>query len=799
MRSNVFYGMRDIISLKGINVMSGIKNILFLLPEKQYLVYIIMFLLSRVPMAQDLLPFSSAFFVVCCFFEINYIYLMISMVLGALSIGNYEQLLSLIMMVIITGLTRSLLKRKVLLETKTITIAVTGFISAVIPNILMSYLHDLYLFDILKAFLNGIIVFILVFMFRDALKVITSTRKMHFITNEEIVGLIILSSLCINGFGTLQILGFTIRNILIVLGILIFSYKFGLGIGAAVGVINGILMSISFGDQAVSVGVYAFCGLLAGMFKKYGRIGVSLGFVIGNAMLTIYLNGSVDALIYLKEIVAAVLAFLVIPQKVINYLDEVMNIASKPYSEKVSYSNKIKEITFEKLNKFSHAFSELSKTFGEIAETKVLTDRNDISVLVDRTYGKICKNCGLRHYCWDRNFYDTYQVMFRIIEKLEIKGTVDESDISQYFLDKCRSVNEFIEAINNVYAIFKVDMAWKTRMGESRGIVSQQLHGLSNIISNLALEINTDMNFKKELEEEIYNTLLKYGIKPCDIVVFENKWNKYEVTINHKGCNGVRKCRNIIEKCVSDILDRNVHKSEFECIRNFKTGMCNLKLLEKQNFDVLTGIAQLSKYEGKASGDSFTFINNKDGKFIVALSDGMGTGQRAAKQSKATIKLFEQFIEAGFDKNTSIKLINSTLLLKSDEDSFSTIDVAFIDLYTGKAEFIKYGAVPTFIKRDHGVEIVKTISLPAGVLSNIEIELVSKRLEDGNLLIVLSDGIIDAYQETGIEKIRMLLKNLQSEHPQTVADLILENAIQSCNRKPVDDMLVLVVKVWGVR
>jgi len=124
----------------------------------------------------------------------------------------------------------------------------------------------------------------------------------------------------------------------------------------------------------------------------------------------------------------------------------------------------------ERLNNFARAFEELSKTFSEISQTKIVAGKQDISSLFDRVADKVCKDCSLCLHCWDRNFYNTYQVMFKIVENLEKKGWIDESDIPEYFMERCERIGEFVRQVNNVYELFKVDMVWKNRIGESRGL-----------------------------------------------------------------------------------------------------------------------------------------------------------------------------------------------------------------------------------------------------------------------------------------------------------------------------------------
>ncbi|MCX7749362.1 MAG: SpoIIE family protein phosphatase, partial [Clostridia bacterium] len=215
-------------------------------------------------------------------------------------------------------------------------------------------------------------------------------------------------------------------------------------------------------------------------------------------------------------------------------------------------------------------------------------------------------------------------------------------------------------------------------------------------------------------------------------------------------------------------------------------------------YRVTTGIARLSKYDGMVSGDNYTFMSTGDGKYILALSDGMGSGQKAATQSRATISLLEQFMESGFDKDIAVKLINSIFVLKSSDETFSTIDLSVIDLFSGEVEFVKIGAVSTFIKRDDSVDLIKSVSLPVGILSNVELELVHKKVKSGDFIIMMTDGVVDSFKgyEDAEGELRALINGIRSRNPQEIADLIMDEAYKNCNSVPIDDMTVLVAKIW---
>lgn len=776
---------------------SKVKNFLgFLFTRSNIILIPIAFLMGRASLVAGLMPFGIALYASTLGFEVSRLLIAASIILGMISSGAREQVyIAAASMLLFNAINIPFRKKKSRLNFR---YSVIAFVSVLIPETVFVALQGFLTYDILKALLHSFIVFTLMFLFRNALPVFNTENRKHVYSNEEIISVAIISALALSGLTDIQFFGFTLKNVLCILVILLFSYKFGPGVGAAVGVTIGLIVSMSTSITPMVIGTYAFCGLLSGVFRNLGKVGAGLGFVMGNAVLTLYMNGSTEVLIYLKEIVLAVGVFLFIPQKIIDMIAGTFSRNIDNCVDKRSYSLRIKEITVDKLQKFSKAFRELSKTFNEISETHIVTDKQDISVMFDRVADKVCKDCSLCLHCWDRNFYNTYQVLFKIVEKLDTKGRVEENDVPKYFLERCERINDFVQAVNTVYEIFKVDLVWKSKVGESRGLVSQQLEGLSKIISNLAADIDVDIHFKRDLEDTILMELNRGGVKVSEVIAFENKWGKYEISIFHKECGGKRECIGAIEKLISEIVGRKMVKENSDCHYEYKNKMCNLKLIEEEAFRVTTGVAKLSKYDGMISGDNYTFMSTGDGKFIVALSDGMGSGQKAAIQSRATISLLEQFMESGFDQDTTVKLINSILVLKSSNDSFATIDMSVIDLFDGVVEFVKIGAVPTVLKREERIEVIKSVTLPAGIMSNIEMELLSKKIESGELIIMMTDGIVDSFKkEQDSEKpLLKFIQEIDSINPQEIADTILSEAYNNYKGTPMDDMLVLVAKVW---
>lgn len=192
------------------------------------------------------------------------------------------------------------------------------------------------------------------------------------------------------------------------------------------------------------------------------------------------------------------------------------------------------------------------------------------------------------------------------------------------------------------------------------------------------------------------------------------------------------------------------------------------------------------------SGDSVIYFE-RENKFFVILCDGMGSGDDAMHQSRLTARLFEKFLKAGFDKGTCLRMINSALALKADQESFSTVDILEIDTVTGNCEFLKIGSSQSFIKKKKEIGIISSKSLPVGILENIDAEPVRCNVEVGDVIVMVTDGVSEA--GSGVLKgdwIKKLLL-LEKRKPWEVADLIIEGA--KARARFSDDMTCCVIKI----
>lgn len=175
----------------------------------------------------------------------------------------------------------------------------------------------------------------------------------------------------------------------------------------------------------------------------------------------------------------------------------------------------------------------------------------------------------------------------------------------------------------------------------------------------------------------------------------------------------------------------------------------------------------------------------------------MGSGPEARKSSKIAIKMLERLLKSGFNNDTALKLINTTISANTDEDMYATLDVSILDLFKGNMKFIKNGACPTFIKRNENVEILKAIALPTGILDNVDLIEYNYDLKDGDIVVMCSDGILDSNKEYMNRDlwIQEILEQMESDDAQRIADIILKEAVDNDFGKEKDDMTVIAYKI----
>ena len=233
-----------------------------------------------------------------------------------------------------------------------------------------------------------------------------------------------------------------------------------------------------------------------------------------------------------------------------------------------------------------------------------------------------------------------------------------------------------------------------------------------------------------------------------------------------------------------------------ETLSDEVAGILPPRPVPQPRYQVRLGVATYAK-EGSISGDSYLCTDFKGNQFFVGLSDGMGKGLTAARESAFTVNALHSLMEAGFDPELALRIINSVLLLRAEGELFSTVDLGLLNLSTGRFRLFKIGAAATYIKRGETVKAIGISGLPMGLRRKIPMDSVQMTLKPGDLLVMVSDGITEAVRrKEGPLWVEEALASIRSRSPQTIADLLVRRAVEQYGLKEKDDMTVIVLELY---
>ena len=677
-------------------------------------------------------------------------------------------------------------------------------------------------YDLAYNIMLSLVTYILYKVFVNALVVFSEAGIKKVFSIEEVMGSALLLAIAVNCLGNLSIFGYSIRNILSILIVLVMGWKNGMLVGATTGITIGTVLGILNGQDPTMLAAYAISGLVAGLLNKLGKIGVIVGFIIGNIILSYVANGNTIEVIKFQEILIAALGLLAVPK---SYKLDISTIENdeKLLPETTTRTLEENKDTIHKLSKMSDTISQMAKEY-EDAAASIVTDeeleqqeRANREIFEEELFANLDgKEDNLLYDDLASNNEGILDEIFDIMLK---KDVITRKEIVQIFANHNNyimgfstdskedeyvaqnDIDEVVRAINSSYRISKINFVWKKKLDEKKKTMSTQLNSVSEALSNLANQITTEeQDPYKEEKEEIKALLKDKEINLKDITIKQEESGKYIVSLYTGICDsmdgkdcGVKKISRILAK----VLQEKMIIQKQKCGLRADDDTCMYKFTSEDKFGVQVGIAKSKKADSIISGDTTTQTRLEDGKYLLAISDGMGSGPEARKSSKIAIKMLERLLTSGFNKDTALKLINTTISDNTDEDMYATLDVNILDLYKGEMNFIKNGACPTFIKRRGKVEILKSIALPTGILDNIDLIEYNYELQDGDIIVMCSDGVLDSSKDYLNKElwIQEVLEEIETDDSQRIADILLNEARDNDFGKEKDDMTVIVCKI----
>ena len=671
-------------------------------------------------------------------------------------------------------------------QNKTVSVgakALSAFVIFTVSGIIKGVIErDIMFVSILYA-LEGLVIFSLVYIFDRGILTIKAIDDKENIADDEGLSIIAIAAFSSAGAAFLYTGAIPLHIISTAYIFLTAGWVFGAGISAAAGILTGLaLLSGGIINTNMFV-VISVTSALSGALRGMGKVFTAIGCLALFCALSYWLN--VFEVTEILGMASACILFIISAEKARK------TFAAETVIKGGSYDGTRNYIT-ERLTDCYKGIYALCESFLPTREGNRKAEK-ETGELVDKVACIACENCPSCETCWNNSFYNTYQTLLTLFAACEKKGQVDASDLPAVFRDYCIRQNEFTDAVNTTYSGHRERLIWKMRLAESRQIAGEQMKTVADMMKSLAEEINNRAGFKENLEKILFYAIRKISSETERVIVEEGETGEYQVTVLMKNCEGDRELYEEVTDTVSSILGRKMKRRVQE-----QDGVCKLSLCEKCNFKISAAAAMAIKDDEKISGDSYSFMELPKGGYMIALSDGMGSGKAAGEESRTVIELLEQFAESGLKMDTALKMINSVLVIGADEESFATLDMCYIDMYSGMAEFIKTGAAATFVIRDGKAKAIRSSSLPIGMLKYFDMDKSEYKLKKNDIILMLTDGAAEVIDRDGMSDMILteLMENNKMKDPKDIADYVLESLKERSGFRIQDDMTVVAARVW---
>ena len=594
------------------------------------------------------------------------------------------------------------------------------------------------------------------------------------------ISVAVLCACVLMGAGRLAIFKIiSIGRLLAMLAVMAAGFCGGPFTGCAAGTAMGLGMDMAGGASLYYSAAYALAGLVSGALYRYGRLAFSLSFCAANAV-AVLLSWSDGAHIpSLYECFIASVVFMVLPQAVLTPVGTLLRVGRGrgETAFRLYQARRLESLGegFEKL--YECAARALPEGAGQ----------GEVTAVFDRAADLVCRACGGKERCWKEDGAATVSGLGNLGESMACRGTISVNDLPMAFRQKCVAPEAFVSAVNGELRGMMYRRQYNARLREGRCAAYGQFMDMAEVIRTAAREMSGTagpdsaaerrlIRFLKSREVEAVCSVFRDGRGRLHAVVEGAELEKLLQEPDHlerlSEVMGVRLCR--------------VKEGE-----NASKG--RLTLRQAEPLAVSVGIAALKKEGESVSGDRGTYFKTDGGLLCVILSDGMGTGARAAAESVSAVEILEQLLKAGVEPGVAMRLLNSAALLRNGEDwGYATVDLCCIDLFTGETCFYKYGAAPSYVKTGRSIRRVKCSSLAAGMLAGegSQPDVMRMRLKPGSVALIASDGVLAERKDQWLRDILLASDGVETK---TLAAAALKGAASRFGN--ADDMTALAIRV----
>ena len=376
---------------------------------------------------------------------------------------------------------------------------------------------------------------------------------------------------------------------------------------------------------------------------------------------------------------------------------------------------------------------------------------------------------------------------------LETQGGLSISNFQS--CHSCRKAQDFVEEANRIYERELFLRSMKQGFHQMRRMVGQQYIEAGQMLG----EFSGGQFHLSEENVGLYRRILKGfaqgNLKVKEIYFYESQERGKQIYLYLKKKKGKEITARQAAALLSEVIQRKMQLlPEQKKIVGRRYEMLGFAPAAK--FHVLGGVVSSAYQEGRPNGDSFSMDNKGEKRFVSMISDGMGTGETASKESKKAIEVMEELLSAGIQEDQAIRMWQSMFPFFAGKERYATLDYFQLDLFAGVGTFLKIGACPCFLKRKGEIEIIRPDSLPVGFAGTGKLPFYRKKLESEDLILQISDGVLDALGKGAEEQIKKYMKEIKAIRPQAFAEQLFHKTRHTKGYEKKDDMTILALGIW---
>ncbi len=625
--------------------------------------------------------------------------------------------------------------------------------------------------SVAEALLAGVGVFFVCRTFK------TFSRTNTGLSPDELVSLLIVINILLLGLNNASLFSVSLGRILSVMLVLTASKYGGIISGAISGITVAFTLTLSGVSGSVAVS-YAIAGLFCGVFATLGKYAQVFVFAILGFIGAISAGDTAIISIIVTEILLGAVLFLILPRTVGIFFGKIFSAQPK-----ILAPEGLKKSLTMRLELASNALKDVSKTVEQVSSELSKINSPDFSKVIALIEQDACAGCKLRIHCWEKKREDTVDAILEMTKAVKQGEISPETFTTDEFKGRCLRVASVGNSTYKRYNEYASKIAAENRIGEVRSVVSDQFSGISSMLNELAKDFEMQERFDTSAAENAAAVLKNINIHIDECCGRVDRYGRMTIELKLKKTPELVINKAQVMKLVSIACERDFEPPTVSEMG----GEVYIILTERTEIAVDFGVSQSNADNNTMCGDAYKHFNDSKGHFVMILSDGMGTGGRAAVDGAMASGLMARLIKAGFGYNCSLKILNSSMLFKSTDESLATVDIASIDLYTGQTSLYKAGAAPTIVRRSGKTGKAESSSLPAGILREIGFDKATIRCKVGDIVVLVSDGATSQ----GTDWLRAEIESWRDGKAQDLADHLCLCARRRNGEKRQDDITVM--------